>query len=416
MGLVLVGLSHKTTPVEIRERVAFPEGGLCSAHQQLRRDFQVPESFIISTCNRVELVASLPEETDGPQRLKNFFYRYHSISPPELERFFYSYLHHDAIKHVFRVASSLDSMIVGESQILGQMKRAYAAACEAGSVGAHLNSLLPRAFFVAKRVRSETQIGASAVSVSYAAVELARKIFGNLQGMTILLLGAGKMGELAARNLLNSGVSRILVANRTHEKAAELARQFQGTAVPFEEMGEHLLVSDIILVSTGSDNYVLDKACVQQALRGRRYTPLFIVDISVPRNVDPHVNQLDNVFLYDIDDLQSVIDANVREREQQAAVAEEIIEEEVQNFLRRVSSSPAGPVANALRRRIEQICLQELEKSRDSLSPAEYERLRKVLTRTAGRIAHPLIVRLKFAQNGNQELEAIKRVFEPDPE
>lgn len=421
MDLVLVGLSHKTAPVQIREQIAFPEHQLVQAHHQLHHDFGLPEGVIVSTCNRVEIIANCPGRSQAAEEVKRFLYDYHALQPPCLEHYLYSYLNQDAIRHVFRVASSLDSMVVGESQILGQMKRAYAAARQAGSAGSYVNSLMHRAFFVAKRVRTETQVSASAVSVSYVAVELARKIFGELTGKSILLLGAGKMSELAAQNLLNSGVSRIYVSNRTPGRAGELAVRFGGTPVAFEEVHRHLARCDIVLVSTGADSYVLDKPLLQAVIRERKYAPLFVIDISVPRNVDPRVNEVGNIFLYDIDDLKSVIDANLHERKREAEIAEEIVAEEVENYLKRVSTYNIGPTIRALRRRIEEICLSELERIRPTTDPDEYARLEKIMRRTARKIAHPLIMRIKYPDGDPSlhlySIETIKKTFqlEEDP-
>lgn len=415
MNLVLVGLSHKSAPVTVREQVAFADDRLVLAHQKLHVEFGLDEGMIVSTCNRVEIVANCPGEANPTEQVKKFLYGYHALQPPSLDRYLYSYREQGAIKHVFRVASSLDSMVVGESQILGQMKRAYAAAREAGSIGTDLNSLIHRAFFVAKRVRSETQISASAVSISYVAVELARKIFGDLQKKSILLFGAGKMSELAARNLLNSGISKIFVANRTAEKAEELASKFKGTVIAIGELNQCLLRADIVIVSTGAESFVLHKHQIQNVIRERKYRPLFLIDISVPRNVDPCVNEIENVFLYDIDDLQSVIDANVDERRREAKIAEEIIEAEVQNYLKRLSSYNVGPLINTLRQRIEEMCCEELQKNKNSLTPAEYERLEKVMRKIARRIAHPLIMQIKHSDQNPHlhpySIETIKKMF-----
>ena len=418
MSFILVGLNHRTAPVGVRERLAFPSDRLVAAHQLLQRQFGLTEGMIVSTCNRVEVIASCPGQDDAVERIKSFLYGYHSLEPPFLEKYLYRYLESAVIKHVFRVASSLDSMVVGESQILGQMKQAYTTAREAGSVGSELNHLMHRAFFVAKRIRTETQIGASAVSISSVAVELARKIFGDLRGKSILLLGAGKMSELAAQNLLNSGISRLFVINRTPEKAKELASNLGGTPLPFQEIGRSLVGADIVLVSTGADSFVLRKDQVQSVIRERKYAPLFLVDISVPRNVDPRVNEIENVFLYDIDDLQSVIQTNLSGRNREAELAEKIVLEEVQNYLRRLSTFEVGQVINRLRRRIEEICLSELERNRDTFTEADQEQLEKVIRRAARKIAHPLILQIKYPGESPQlqlyRIESIKKAFQLD--
>ena len=418
MNLLLVGLSYKTAPVEVREQLAFPEKSLSAALQKLKNEFGLQEGMIVSTCNRVEVIASSPNQADGLGRIKHFLYSHHALQPPALEDCLYSYLNRDVINHVFRVASSLDSMVLGESQILAQVKRAFAAACEAKSVGTSLNRLIRRAFFVAKRVRTETRIAHSAVSISYVAVELARKIFGDLQHRSILLLGAGKMSELAVRSLVASGISRVFVANRTVARADQLAAKLEGTAVSFEQLDHYLPLADIALVSTGSNSFILNKQQVQKVIRKRRYSPLFIIDISVPRNVHPDVNDIENVFVYDIDDLQSISQANIQERRREAETAEKIIGEEVENYLMRLDSNHVGPLISALRTRLEEICLEELKKTGNRLNPDEYRRLERLLRKTAHKIAHPLILQIKrLDQNPTRDfypLEMLKKAFRLD--
>ena len=396
MSLVLVGLSHKTAPIEVRERIAFGEDRLSAALLRLRTEFGLQEGMILSTCNRVEIIA---EGTDGQleavDSIKKFLYSYHALQPPFLEDYLYAYQRHDAIRHVFRVASSLDAMVVGEPQILSQMKQAYLLAHQAGSIGHDLKSLIPRAFFVAKRVRSVTRIGTSAVSISSVAVELARKIFGNLSEKSVLLLGSGTMGALAARSLADSGVRQISVASRRPESSQQMASQFHGKSVSFDALRTHLVQSDIVLVSTSSSSFVLDSRLVETVIRERRYRPLFVIDISVPRNVEPQVNNIDNVFLYDIDDLQSVMDANLRERHQEAELAEEIVDKEVDNFRLRMNTQSIGPLLGELRERIEEICLTELKVHQNTLPSDEYDRMEKIIRKTAHKIAHPLITAIK---------------------
>ena len=264
MSLVLVGLSHKTAPIEVRERIAFGEDRLSAALLRLRTEFGLQEGMILSTCNRVEIIAGGTDgQLEAVDSIKKFLYSYHALQPPFLEDYLYAYQRHDAIRHVFRVASSLDAMVVGEPQILSQMKQAYLLAHQAGSIGHDLKSLIPRAFFVAKRVRSVTRIGTSAVSISSVAVELARKIFGNLSEKSVLLLGSGTMGALAARSLADSGVRQISVASRRPESSQQMASQFHGKSVSFDALQTHLVQSDIVLVSTSSSSFVLDSRLVE---------------------------------------------------------------------------------------------------------------------------------------------------------
>ena len=419
MDLILVGLSHKTAPIEVRERIAFPEEHLPTALQQLQAESDLNEGMIVSTCNRVEiLVHGSRGHFQIVEAVKNFLYSYHALKPPFLENYLYSHLRHDAINHLFRVTSSLDSMVVGEPQILAQVKKAYTLACQAGSVGRHLGDLIPRAFFVAKKVRTSTRIGAAAVSVSSVAVELARKILGDLDNKLVLFMGAGKMSTLAARNLSDAGIQKIYVANRTPERSEQMAAQFSGQAVPFEDRFSYLIRADIALVSTGSDSFILTKADVEGIIKKRKYRPLFIIDISVPRNVDPAVNELENIFVYDIDDLQSVIDANIRQRQQEAVIAEGIVVEEVSNYIKQASSRSVGPLASILRSRIEEMCLEELNERRHQLTAEEYQRMAKMLKKTAHKIAHPLITQLRDTDEspGHRlyKIELFKKMFRLD--
>ncbi|MFB3068173.1 MAG: glutamyl-tRNA reductase, partial [Acidobacteriota bacterium] len=386
MELVLVGLNHKTAPVEVRERIAFTEEQLHPALKRLQTEFGLWEGMIISTCNRVEVFAHGQKSQEQIiESVKEFLYSSHDLQPRFLEDYLYSHLQGDAVRHIFRVASSLDSMVVGEPQILAQVKQAYATACQAGSVGTYLKDLIPRAFFVAKKVRSSTQIGASAVSISSVAVELARKIFGDLTGKSTLLLGAGEMGELAARSLLDSGISQLFITNRTPQRSQELAAQLLGKAVPFADLETYLVRCDIALVCTGSTSLLLDKNRLEKIIKRRKYRPLFIIDISVPRNIDPHVNELENVFLYDVDDLQSVINANIRQRCEEAETAEDIVQTEVAKYMNQQSTRGTGPLISALRQRIEEICLEELKSNHGNLDRQEYQRLEKALKSTAHR-------------------------------
>ncbi|MEE8348377.1 MAG: glutamyl-tRNA reductase [Acidobacteriota bacterium] len=421
MDLVVVGLSHKTAPIEIRERIAFPEEHLPTALQRLLTESELSEGMIVSTCNRVEILAhGKNSHRKIVESVKNFLYSYHSLSPPFLEDYLYIHRRNEAINHLFRVASSLDSMVVGEPQILSQVKKAYSMACLTGSVGRQLNDLIPRAFFVAKKVRTSTRIGAAAVSISSVAIELARKIFGDLTDKSIFLIGAGKMSTLAAKSLLESGIQQIYVTNRTAERSRQMAAEFSGQAVPFEDLKSHLIHTDIALVSTGADSFILTRADVEGITKKRKYRPLFIIDISVPRNVDPEVNQLENVFVYDVDDLQSVINANVQQRQQEAVLAEEIVVAEVSNYVKLTGTRSLGPVASALRTRIETMCLEELNTRRHQFTEEEFEQVEKLLKKAAHKIAHPLITNLRDpGESPRQQLykvELFKKIFQLEEE
>src|SRR5499433_1572941 len=318
MQLAIVGVSHKTAPVEVRERLAFNSDVLRSALTALMNRQNVREAIILSTCNRVEVMAESPDD----RLIREFLCEFHQIPPDSVSEHIYSFKNADAIRHVFRVAASLDSMMVGEPQILGQVKEAYRIAADAGTVGMHLSALMNRAFAVAKKVRNETGISQSAVSVSFAAVELARKIFGDLSGKTVMIIGASKMGELAAKHLKRAGVSSVLVTNRTFDRAVELAQVFEGAAVPFEHFTDHMDRADIVISSTGAPHFIISRTLAEQVIHRRKNRPIFFIDIAVPRDIDPTVNEIDNAYLYDIDDLQAVIDENLKERMKEASRAE----------------------------------------------------------------------------------------------
>jgi glutamyl-tRNA reductase len=398
MNLALVGINHRTAPVEVRERMSIPESRLREAVRDLVRRDGIQEGLILSTCNRVEVVANARDGIAAEPIIRRFLADHHQCNLAPYEKHFYQYRQREAIEHLFRVASSLDSMIVGEPQILGQLKQAYNAAREAGALNGTLNEIALRALAVARKVRRNTAIGASAVSVSYAAVELARKIFGDLTGKTILILGAGKMSEIAAKNLIRSGVGAIFVANRTYERAVELAEAFHGTAIRYEQMLDHVGEADIVICSTAAPHYVIHRKHAEQWLAARKNRPMFFVDISVPRNIDPAINELDNAFVYDIDDLSQVVEANRKEREREALWAEQIIQEEVQKAMRRLASREIVPTIVALEQRLEAIRESELERYRGrlgDLTPQQREAIDALTHGIMNKVLHGPIQELK---------------------
>jgi glutamyl-tRNA reductase len=328
----------------------------------------------------------------------------------------YSHTDDAAVRHMFRVASSLDSMVVGEPQVLGQVRRAYSLALEAGTAGRVLNRLVHQAFHVAKRVRTETGIAASAVSISYMAVELGRKIFGNLKGCTVLLIGAGEMAEHSARHLINAGVSRVMVANRTDETARNLAAEFGGEAVSFAALSKHLAQADIVICSTGASRYLITKQVAHQALEIRRNRPAFFIDISVPRNIDPAVGELPNSFVFDIDDLEAVIASNIREREREAERAELIVESEVMQFQQALRTLDIGPTLGALRQKLQEIARDEMARQRQRLGDLTIEQERAIeslLMSTVNKISHPIINRLKssYYTGENESVQEWRDIF-----
>lgn len=378
MNIVVVGLSHKTAPVAIREKVAFEPDAIAICLEELRALPMIAEAMIVSTCNRVELYAATTDPQGACADLKRYLAQKHGIAEDVLYEHLYSYVCQEAVRHVLRVTSSLDSMVVGEPQILGQMKTAYGYASEQKSAGLVLNRFMHKAFSVAKRVRTETAIANSAVSVSYAAVELARKIFDSLENKTVMLVGAGEMCELAAKHFVRCGVSKVLVTNRTYSRAEKLAETFGGEAVNFANFREQLHRVDILLSSTGSPDYVLSAADLKAACKLRRYEPMFLIDIAVPRDIDPAVNKLDSIYLYDVDDLQGVVQANLKEREKEAIKAEQIISQEVDRFHDWLSNLTVRPTIVALRKQLEDVRQKELQKTLANLRTLDDQQRRAV--------------------------------------
>jgi glutamyl-tRNA reductase len=417
MKLLITGVSHKTAPVEVRERLAFREESIPAALVELKARSGVAEAVILSTCNRVEITITTEDRSDPQAIIDAFLAEQKAVDPDAIEAHLYRHEGKAAIHHLFRVAASLDSMVVGEPQILGQLKVAYAAAKDCGAVCGWLDGLMTRAFSVAKRVRSETGIGQMAVSVSYAAVELARKIFGSLANRTVMIVGAGKMSELAARHLRRSGASHVFVTNRTHERAVEMARLFQGTPVEYSRFTAMLPEVDILIASSGAPHYILHKDEMQRVISARRNKPVFLIDIAVPRNIEPAVNEIDNVFLYDIDDLQEVVNANLRERAKEADHAESMVSEEVERMMARLKVAEVTPVIVGLQEQLEQIRAAEMEKTRRKYGPftPEQEQAMEAVTRgIINKIAHGPISELR-SHAGNPEgahvVAAIRKAF-----
>ena len=365
--IVLIGLNHNTAPVELRECMAIPEGDMRAALARLADLPVMDEAILLSTCNRVEvlLVSKTPDE--AVQETKHFLSRFSDLPLDRFETSLYIHQGEEAVRHVFRVASSLDSMVLGEPQILGQIKSAYQAATQSKTSGVLLNRLLHRTFFVAKRVRSETGIGDNAVSISYAAIELGRKIFDSLQDRKVLLVGAGEMAELAVEHLIRHKAGDIYVANRTFERGVNLAKKFNGHPIRFEEILDTLGQVDIIISSTGSADFIIRRKQVKAVMKKRRNSPLFFIDIAVPRDIDPEINRLNNSYVYDIDDLKGVIEENLEDRRKEAAKAERIIDEAVIRFREWYENLDVIPTIVALRSKMETIADSELEKTLQAL-------------------------------------------------
>jgi len=414
MNFRLIGVNHNTAPVEVRERLAIRESRLPEALREFVQHPGVEEGLILCTCNRVELLA---RTRNGSADLAGFLQNYFNLQPTELESHLYDYSEHEAVRHLFRVASSLDSMVVGEAQILGQVKEAYATARAVGAVHSQLDLLLTRAFAVAKRVRSETAVGSSAVSVASVAVELAKKIFGSLQGKHVYLVGAGKMSELAARHLQAHGAASIFVANRTYERALQLAAKFNGEAIHFSEIYNTCDRADIVITSTGSPVAIFHRQHAEMFLSRRRNRPMFFIDIAVPRDVDPEMNKLDGIFVYDIDDLQQAVSSHVADRKKEAERAEAIINSEVERFQARLQTLEVAPTIVSLQDHLETIRQAEIDRVRGRLGPLSPEQELAVEALTRGivnKIMHTPVTALKTAAREAEAttlIDLVRRLF-----
>jgi glutamyl-tRNA reductase len=418
MHLIVVGLSHKTAPIEVREKLAVPASRLGEALHRLRVYPGIKEGFLLSTCNRVEVYAIVEEMEAGYAGVQRFLADTHlALTSDQLTPHLYQHIDDRAIGHLFRVASSLDSMVVGEPQILGQLKDAFEAALTHKSSGLILNKLVKKAISVAKRVRTETKIAEAAVSVSYAAVELAKKIFSNLSEKTVLLVGAGEMAKLAAQHLVNNGVRRVMITTRDSVSATELAKRFNGTAIPFEEFRHAMAEADIVVCSTGASHYLIHTEDVQRAVRLRMNRPIFLIDISVPRNIDPAVRDIDNAFLFDIDDLETRVEQNREDRRSEAVKAERLVDEEVGVIQQWIKSLEVTPLIVALRKRADEIKQSELEKTLTRLkhlSPQDREAIEALASAVVNKLLHGSLVTLKAeadSATGALYLEAARRFF-----
>ena len=391
MELIVIGLNHKTASIDLRERMAFAEDQMETALHQVKSLPSLKENMILSTCNRVEIYAAVRETEKAVLDLKHFLSQYHGLPLKEFEKNLYSFLGEEAVKHIFRVASSLDSMVVGEPQILGQIKSAYEMAVESKTSGIILHRLLHRAFHVAKRVRTETKIGDSAVSVSSVAIELAQKIFETLEKKTVLLIGAGEMCELAARHLVSGGVEKVWVTNRTYDRAVALAQEFNGEAIPFDEMNQGLKKVDIVISATDSPQYLIRHDQMAKVIKERKQKPVFFIDIADPRDIEPSVGEIENVYLYNIDDLKKVADENIKDRGKEAQKAEAIVRDEVIKFVNWYHSLEVTPTIVALRKKFEEIGKKELEKTlslHPNLSDKEKKSLEALTSAIINKILH----------------------------
>ncbi|MBW2595371.1 MAG: glutamyl-tRNA reductase [Deltaproteobacteria bacterium] len=417
MSIILLGINHRSAPLNIRERLSLSCGEEGKVFEELKNIPRVREVMYLSTCNRVEALVNMGEAGADVEKLKAFITSHGNLSPEEMEKCLYVYRDEDAVRHLFRVASSLDSMIMGEPQILGQVKEAYRLCVKQKTSGVILNKLLHHAFSVAKRVRTETTIANNAVSVSFAAVKLAKKIFGTLDRKTVLLTGAGEMAQLAARHLMDDGVDRIIFTNRTYENAVRLANDFHGLPVEFELLGEKLGDVDMVISSTGSTEYIISRDMVAAALRRRKNRLMFLIDVAVPRDIDPAAGEIDNVYLYDIDDLQGVVDENMETRLGEARKAEAIIDEEVAGFSGWYATLEVVPTIVDLKSKAGDIIKEEMEKSHSwmkDLGGEERENIDILVNSVVNKILHDPVVGLKEeSRNGGADsyVAAIKKLF-----
>ena len=422
LDIVLIGINHKTAPIELRECLAFSEEDMLNTFSVFKNNPVIMELMLFSTCNRVELLMTTPTPDKAIQSAKQYLSDSKQMELKQFESSLYIHQGEDAIRHIFRVASSLDSLIVGEPQILGQIKDAYRRATSQKTSGVILNRLLHKTFFIAKRVRHETGIGDHAVSISYAAIELAKKIFGALEGKEILLIGAGEMAELAVENLIRNRSGNIFVANRTFENALKLADTFKGQAIRFEEISKAIEQVDIIISSTGAKDLIIHQDQVKKILRKRKNRPLFFIDIAVPRDIDPEINRLSNAYVYDIDDLKGVIEENIEDRKREAVKAERMIDEAVIKFRQWHENLDIVPTIIDLRKKLDAIAQNEAKKTFKALhhlSESDYQAIYRMTNAIINKILHDPTLFLK--QNGyhglnSASIDFTRKLFRLDEE
>jgi len=417
MDIIVLGLSHKTAPLELREKLHIPESELPEVLDRLGACGPILERMMLSTCNRVEAYAVVDEVEGARRSIVEFLAERIKLEAGDFEPCLYLLTSDQAIRHIFRVASSLDAMMIGEAQILGQVKAAFGVALEREATGIILNNLMERAFYVAKRVRTETGIATSAVSVSTAAIELAKKIFGDLKGRAVMLIGAGKMSELSAKHLLAEGVGSVIVANRNFNRAVELADRFNGRAVRYDAFKSEMARADVVISSTGAPHQILSKADLQEIILQRRNRPIFLIDIAHPRDIDPRANEIDNVYLYDQENLEGVAQANLRERQREAERAEVLIDREVSQFVGWLASLKVVPTILAMRHKVESIRQEEVRRALarlPGLTPEEREAISTLTSSIVNKILHDPMTELKrqsAQKDGHLYANILRRLF-----
>ena len=418
MRIIVVGLSHKTAPVELREKLAFSKESYSSAFEILKANPLIRESIILSTCNRVEIYAVVDDETESVKELKKFLSEFHKVDLKDFESQLYTYPDPESITHLFNVASGIDSMVVGESEILGQLKDAYTIAHDNKAVGKILHVLFHKAFACAKDTRATTSVASGPVSVSSIAVELAEKIFGNLSKKAVMVLGAGETSELTAKHLMDHGVSSILVSNRSFDRAVELAKKFGGDAVRFDEFLNYLTSADIVISSTAAPHCIIKKDEIQSVMHKRKQRPLFLIDIAVPRDIEPEVNEIDNVYLYNIDDLKVIVDNNLKERQKEVVKCTHLITLWTNEFIQWLGSLEVVPAIRHLNTYVEEIRIRELSETISklkSLREEERDEIEYLTKRIANQFLHVPLIKLKEIyknkKDGYMYVEAIQELF-----
>ncbi|RXT15488.1 glutamyl-tRNA reductase [Ammoniphilus sp. CFH 90114] len=417
MHILVIGLNYKTAPVEIRERFAFKEDEKDRAIRMLRGTKDIQECVMVGTCNRTEIYAVVDQLHTGRHYVKGFLSEWFGIAREDFADYLYIKEDDEAVRHLFRVVCGLDSMVLGETQILGQVRTAFLQSQECKATGTVFNTLFKQAVTLAKRAHSETDIGKNAVSVSYAAVELGKKIFGYFEKKTVVILGAGKMGELTGKHLHANGVNKVIVVNRTIERAKGLADKFNGEACTFNELSSALIQADIVISSTGAEGYVVTKRDIQAISRKRNHRPLFMIDIAVPRDLDPAINDLDDVYLYDIDDLESIVEANRQERAREAEKIGYMIGEEIVAFKSWLNTLGTVPVISALREKslkIQEEAMRQIENKLPDLTEKELRIIRKYSKTIVNQMLHDPLVRMKemAAQSkGDEALDLFVKIF-----
>ena len=420
--IIVTGLSHKTAPLEIREEFTIDDQAYDEVLNDLNSRESVLESLILSTCNRTELYVVTNDYEKCIDEIKDSLLNYHNLDEKLVNDHFYLYTNDQAVKHLLRVTSSLDSMVVGEPQILGQVKNSYELSFKNDSSGIILNRLFQYAFFVAKKVRSKTSIGTLSVSISYLAVELSKRIFEDLSNRTILLVGTGEMAVLAAKNLINSGIKNLLISSRTFDNAAAMSNELNGTAIKLEEVYYRLKDVDIVITATGSNNYIFKSEHVNQALKLRKNEPMFFIDIAVPRDVDPKVNDIPSVYLYDIDDMQGVLDNNISSRKESAREAETIVDKHGDKFINWLEGLKVLPTIVKLREKIELIKKSELNRTfgkLDTLDDVQKDIINNLVDRLIGKMLHEPITNLKRESSsslGAYYSDTIQKLYNLDKE